>query len=99
MGWPPPDGSPSLTLSRVRGVCERLDGGEELWRLSVEQPHCDQAARRAQGGTLRPGGPDDRALRELPIEEGRWLGHDEVGPAQVPAPLQLGERHAGPRVG
>ena len=64
----------SLTLGGVRSLRERLDAGEEIRRLSVEQPHGCQARRRAQGDALGVGGTDDRAARELPIEECRWLG-------------------------
>src|SRR4051794_20560913 len=59
----------SLTLRGVRGRGERGDAGEELWRLPAEQPHGGQELRGAHGGPLRLAGPDDRADRELPVEE------------------------------
>src|SRR3954471_19930693 len=82
----------SLTLSGVRSLSERRDAGEELWRLPVEQSHCGQGLRGAHGSALRLAGPDDGADGELPVEEFRRLGHDQVGPVQLTARVQVGER-------
>src|SRR3954453_19478227 len=68
----------SLTLSGVRGPGERRDAGEELWRLPVEQPQGRQGFRGAPGIAFCLTGPDDRADWELPVEELRRLGHDQV---------------------
>src|SRR3954469_20151836 len=67
-----------LTLRGVRSVRERLDAREELRRLPVEQPHGGQELRGAEGSALGAGGADDRAPRELRVEEARRLGQDPV---------------------
>src|SRR4051812_46844415 len=89
----------SPTLSGVRSLRERRDAGEELRRLSPEQAHGGQELRRAQGRALGVAGTDDRAARELPIEELRRLGHDPVGLEQRPTRLQVRERESGGGVG
>src|SRR3954447_7886432 len=86
---------PSLTLSGVRGPGERRDAGEELWRLPVEQSHGGQGLRGAHGSAFCLTGPDDRADWELPVEELRRLGHDQVRLVQLTAPVQVGERQPG----
>src|SRR2546423_2059123 len=102
MGDPPkrtphraPAATSLLTLRGVRGLRERLDAREEIWRLSVEQAHGGQELRRAEGSALGVGGADDRAARELPIEEARWLGHDPVRLEYRPSCVQVGEREPG----
>src|SRR4051794_41866265 len=85
----------SLTLSGVRGPGERRDAGEELWRLPVEQSHGGQGLRGAHGSAFRLTGPDDRADRELPVEELRRLGHDQVRLVKLTAPGQGGGRPPG----
>src|SRR3954449_3128749 len=77
----------SLTLSGVRSLSERCYAGEELWRLPVEQSHGGQGRRGAHGSAFRLAGPDDRAGWELPVEEFRRLGHDQVGLVELTAPV------------
>src|SRR3954447_5413391 len=88
-----------LALRGVRGLRQRLDAGEEIGRLSPEQPHGRQARRRAHGNALGVGEPDDRADRELAIEELRRLGHDPIRLEQRPSLVQVWERESGGGVG
>jgi hypothetical protein len=85
--------------ARRQSLRERLDAREEIWRLSVEQPHGGQRLRSAEGSALGVRGPDDRAARELPIEEACWLGHDPVGLEHRLCRVQVGEREPGGGVG
>ena len=67
-----------LACCRVRSECQFPHYFEELRRLTVEEAVGNKAIEGSHSGALRRARTNNRDGRELPIQEDRWLRHDEV---------------------
>src|SRR3954452_3406663 len=96
---PPGGGSPRLAFSldlcppsgSVCGLCQLLEDVKELRWLSDEQSVGGQGLDRAHGRVAGLGGADDRDGRELALQEGRRLRHDQVGLGELAVGIQVRE--------
>ena len=83
----------------VCGLCQLSDDGKELPRLPDEQLILGECPGRARRGALGLGRPDDRDGRELPLQERRRLGQDQVRLGQLAVGVQVREHQPGRGVG
>src|ERR1700676_2702914 len=76
---------------------------KELLRLTDEEPITRKCLHSSHSRTLRLRGPNDGTRRELPAEEYRRLGHDEIGLKVFPTKgrriqIREGDRYTGHRI-
>src|SRR5258708_39202675 len=66
-------------LSFIRILSQIAQILEELCRLANEKPVTGEPLHRSHRRALGGRGANDGNWRELPAQEHRWFGHDEVG--------------------